>query len=247
VAPAKSHTRVQGSHERREAVSIAVDEKRRVSGLLQVPNATNVCYVLAHGAGAGMSHPFMAAVADGLAERDIATLRYQFPYMEEGSKRSDVPKVAQATVRAAVREALHLLPGLAVVAGGKSFGGRMTSQAQAASPLPGVQGLVFLGFPLHPPGHPSDERGAHLLEIKIPMLFLQGTRDALAATELIDALVKRLGSQATLKLFKDADHSFHVPARSGRTDAEVRAEMLDELSTWLDNNPNPSASADKGS
>jgi uncharacterized protein len=247
VAPAKNHTRVQGSHERREAVSIAVDEKRRVSGLLQVPNATNVCYVLAHGAGAGMSHPFMAAVADGLAKRDIATLRYQFPYMEEGSKRSDVPKVAQATVRAAVREALRLLPGLAVVAGGKSFGGRMTSQAQAASPLPGMQGLVFLGFPLHPPGHPSDERGAHLLEIKIPMLFLQGTRDALAATELIDALVKRLGSQATLKLFKDADHSFHVPARSGRTDGEVRAEMLDELSTWLDNSPNPSASADKGS
>ena len=123
----------------------------------------------------------------------------------------------------------------------------MTSQAQAASPLPGVQGLVFLGFPLHPPGHPSDERGAHLLEIKIPMLFLKGTRDALAATELIDALVKRLGSQATLKLFKDADHSFPVPARSGRTDAEVRAEMLDELSTWLDNSPNPSASADKGS
>ena len=247
MAPAKNHTRVQGSHERREAVSIAVDEKRRVSGLLQVPSAANVCYVLAHGAGAGMSHPFMAAGADGLAERDIATLRYQFPYMEDGSKRPDVPKVAQATVRAAVREALHLLPGLAVVAGGKSFGGRMTSQAQAASPLPGMQGLVFLGFPLHPPGHPSDERGAHLLEIKIPMLFLKGTRDALAATELIDALVKRLGSQATLKLFKDADHSFHVPARSGRTDAEVRAEMLDELSTWLDNSPNPSASADKGS
>jgi predicted alpha/beta-hydrolase family hydrolase len=125
--------------------------------------------------------PFMAAVAEGLAERDIATLRYQFPYMEEGSKRPDTPKVAQAIVRAAAGEALRLLPGLPVVAGGKSFGGRMTSQAQAASPLPGVQGLVFLGFPLHPPGHPSDERGAHLFEIKVPMLFLQGTRDALAA------------------------------------------------------------------
>jgi uncharacterized protein len=216
-------------------VSIAVDEKRRVvSGVLQVPRAARACYVLSHGAGAGMSHPFMAAVADGLAERDIATLRYQFPYMEEGSKRPDVPKVAQATVRAAAGEALRLLPGLPIVAGGKSFGGRMTSQAQAASPLPGVRGLVFLGFPLHPPGHPSDERGAHLFEINVPMLFLQGTRDALAATELIEALVQRLGDWATLKLFQDADHSFHVPAKTGRKDAEVRAEMLDKLSAWLD-------------
>jgi hypothetical protein len=176
----------------------------------------------------------MAAVAEGLAERDIATLRYQFPYMEEGSKRPDTPKVAQAIVRAAAGEALRLLPGLPVVAGGKSFGGRMTSQAQAASPLPGVQGLVFLGFPLHPPGHPSDERGAHLFEIKVPMLFLQGTRDALAATQLMEALVQRLGDRATLKLFQDADHSFHVPARTGREDAEVRSEMLDKLSAWLD-------------
>ena len=216
-------------------MSIAVDEKRRVvSGVLQVPRAARACYVLSHGAGAGMSHPFMAAVADGLAERDIATLRYQFPYMEEGSKRPDVPKVAQATVRAAAGEALRLLPGLPIVAGGKSFGGRMTSQAQAASPLPGVRGLVFLGFPLHPPGHPSDERGAHLFEIKVPMLFLQGTRDALAATQLMEALVQRLGDRATLKLFQDADHSFHVPARTGREDAEVRSEMLDKLSAWLD-------------
>jgi len=155
----------------------------------------------------------LAAVADGLAERNVATLRYQFPYMEEGSKRPDVPKVAHATVRAAVGEALRLLPGLAVVAGGKSFGGRMTSQAQAASPLPGGQGLAFLGFPLHPAGRPSDERGAHLFEIKIPMLFLQGSRDALATTELIETLVQRLGERATLKLFEDADHSFHVPAK----------------------------------
>jgi predicted alpha/beta-hydrolase family hydrolase len=176
----------------------------------------------------------MAAVADGLAERDIATLRYQFPYMEEGARRPDVPKIAQATVRAAVGEALRLLPELAVVAGGKSFGGRMTSQAQAASPLPGVRGLVFLGFPFHAPGRPSEERGAHLFEIEVPMLFLQGTRDALAATKLIVALVQRLGDQATLKLFQDADHSFHVPARTGRKDAEVRSEMLDELSAWLE-------------
>src|SRR6185369_303915 len=168
------------------------------------------------------------------AERDIATLRYQFPYMEEGSRRPDVPKVAQATVRAAAGEALRLLPGLPVVAGGKSFGGHMTSQAQAASPLPGVQGLVFLGFPLHPAGRPSDERGAHLFDIKIPMLFLQGTRDALATTALIEALVQRLGERATLKLFHDADHSFHGPPKSGRTDAEVRTEMLDELSAWLE-------------
>ena len=217
-----------------QPLSIAVDEKRRILGLLQVPRAARVCYVLAHGAGAGMFHPFMEAVADGLAERDIATLRYQFPYMEEGSRRPDVPKVAQATVRAAAGEALRLLPGLPVVAGGKSFGGRMTSQAQAASPLPGVQGLVFLGFPLHPPGHPSDERGAHLFEIKVPMLFLQGTRDALAATQLMEAVVQRLGDRATLRLFQDADHSFHVPARTGREDAEVRSEMLDRLSAWLD-------------
>ena len=218
---------------RSQPVNIAVDEKRRVSGLLQVPGAARVCYVLAHGAGAGMSHPFMAAVADGLAERDIATLRYQFPYIEEGSRHPDNPKVAQATVRAAVSEALRLVPELALVAGGKSFGGRMTSEAQAASPLPGVQGLVFLGFPLHPPGRPSDERGAHLFEIKVPMLFLQGTRDALAATELVEALVFRLGGRASLKLFQEADHSFHVPARTGRKDADVRAEMLDELSIWL--------------
>jgi len=184
-----------------------------------------------------MSHPFMASIADGLTQRGIATLRYQFPYMEAGSRRPDNPKVAQATVRAAVGEALRLLPGLAVVAGGKSFGGRMTSQAQAAAPLPGVQGLLFLGFPLHPTGRPSDERGAHLFEIKVPMLFLQGTRDALAATELIEALVQRLGARATLKLFQDADHSFHVPAKSGRTDDEMRAEMLNEVSAWLDTIP----------
>lgn len=234
MTPAKNHTRFQDGHEQRQAVSIAIDEERRVSGVLQVPRAARVCYVLAHGAGAGMSHPFMASIAEGLAERDIATLRYQFPYMEEGGKRPDTPKVAQATVRAAVGEALRLLPGLAVVAGGKSFGGRMTSQAQAASLLPGVRGLVFLGFPLHPAGRPSGERGAHLFEIKVPMLFLQGTRDALAATKLIEALVQRLGDRATLKLFQDADHSFHVPARTGRKEGDVRAEMLDELSVWLD-------------
>jgi uncharacterized protein len=166
-----------------ELLTITVDDAQRVSGLLQVPVGARICFVLAHGAGAGMSHPFMAGVADGLAERGIATMRYQFPYMEQGSKRPDAPKLAQATVRAAVSQASHLVPKLALIAGGKSFGGRMTSQAQAALPLSGVRALVFLGFPLHPAGHPSDERADHLFEVKIPMLFLQGTRDALAETQ----------------------------------------------------------------
>ena len=208
------------------------DEKTRVSGLLQVPQGARACYVLAHGAGAGMSHPFMAAVADGLAERGIATLRYQFPYMEQGRKRADTPKVAQATVRAAVANASRLVPELALIAGGKSFGGRMTSQAQAESPLPGVRGLAFLGFPLHAPKQPSEDRRKHLFEVKIPMLFVQGTRDALANLGLMEKLTQELGSLATLKLLSDADHSFHVPVRSGRNDAEVRAEALDALAEW---------------
>ena len=192
-----------------------------------------MCYVLAHGAGAGMAHPFMAAIANGLAERSIATLRYQFPYMEKGSRRPDVPKLAQATVRAAVLEASHLVPELVLFAGGKSFGGRMTSQAQAALPLPGVRGLVFLGFPLHPAGRPSDERGKHLLDVQVPMLFLQGTRDELATLQLLESLAERLGGRATLRLFQDADHSFHVPARTGRNDSAIGAEMLDALADWI--------------
>ena len=180
-----------------------------------------------------MAHPFMAATAEGLAERGIATLRYQFPYMEQGSKRPDTPKVAQAAVRAAVAEAARRVPELALFAGGKSFGGRMTSQAQAASPLPGVRGLVFLGFPLHPPGKPSDERAKHLFDVKVPMLFLQGTRDELADLTLLQPLMKQLGKRATLSLFEDADHSFHVPARTGRKDAEVRAQMLDAMRDWI--------------
>ena len=216
-----------------QPVTITVDDAHRVSGLLQAPRQVRTCSVLAHGAGAGMLHPFMAAAADGLALRGIASLRYQFPYMEQGSKRPDAPKLAEATVRAAVSEASRLVPGLAFVAGGKSFGGRMTSQAQATSPLPGVNGLVFLGFPLHAAGRPSDERGNHLFEVAVPMLFLQGTRDALADITLMQRLVQELGPRATLKLFPDADHSFHVPARSGRKDAEIRAEMLDALAAWI--------------
>src|SRR5258706_14459901 len=215
-----------------QAVTIAVNDTQRVSGLLQVPQEAHACYVLAHGAGAGMAHPFMAAIANGLAERGVATLRYQFPYMEQRSRRPDAPKLAHATVRAAVQEASRLVPELALFAGGKSFGGRMTSQAQAASPLPGVRGLVFLGFPLHPPGQPSDERAKHLFDVQIPLLFLQGTRDDFAHLELLEPLCKQLGTRATLKLFQDADHSFHVPKSSGRTDSEVRADLLDFMARW---------------
>jgi predicted alpha/beta-hydrolase family hydrolase len=188
---------------------------------------------MAHGAGAGMAHPFMTALANDLASRAIATVRYQFPYMERGSKRPDSPKVAHATVRAAVAEASRLTPGLALIAGGRSFGGRMTSQAQAASPLPGVRGLAFVGFPLHPAGQPSDERAVHLADVQVPLLFLQGTRDELADLPLLARLAERLGPRATLTLFDEADHSFHVPARTGRKDADVRAEMADALAGWV--------------
>jgi predicted alpha/beta-hydrolase family hydrolase len=181
-----------------------------------------------------MEHPSMAALAAELAARSIATLRFQFPYMEIRSRRPDPPAICHATVRAAVAEAARLAPTLTLIAGGRSFGGRMTSQAQAIKPLPGVKGLAFIGFPLHPAGKPSAERGEHLREVKIPMLFLQGTRDELAKLELLQPLIDRLGARATLKLLQDADHSFHVPARTGRKDAEVRAEMLDALATWIE-------------
>jgi len=217
-----------------QSVSVLIDDAQRVSGLLQTKAGARACCVLAHGAGAGMRHPFLADVANGLGERRINTLRYQFPYMEQGSKRPDSPKLAQATVRAAVMAAARLVPDLALVAGGKSFGGRMTSQAQAESPLPGVRGLVFLGFPLHPPGQPSDQRGKHLFEVQIPMLFLQGDRDEFADLRLLQSLTEKLGARATLKLFQDADHSFHVPARTGRKDSEVRAQMLDMVENWIE-------------
>jgi hypothetical protein len=210
------------------------DGATRVSALLDAPPKARVCYVLAHGAGAGMAHPFMAAVAGGLFARGIATLRYQFPYMEAGKKRPDPPALAHATVRAAVAAAARALPELPLVAGGKSFGGRMTSQAQAAAPLSGVRALVFLGFPLHPAGRPSRERAQHLAAVDIPMLFLQGTRDELAHLDELEPVVKALGERATLRLFDDADHSFHVPRRSGRTDAEVLGEVLDAFSAWVD-------------
>jgi uncharacterized protein len=204
-----------------------------MTSLVLTPPKARACYVFAHGAGAGMTHPFMQAVAEGLADRGIATLRYQFPYMDRGSKRPDTPRVAQAAVRAAVGEAREQFPKLPLFAGGKSFGGRMTSQAQASGPLPGVHGLVFLGFPLHAPGKPSDERAAHLFEVKVPMLFLQGSRDDFAELGLLRPLVKKLGKSTTLELFDDADHSFHVPKRSGRSDDEVRSDLLDRFAAWI--------------
>jgi predicted alpha/beta-hydrolase family hydrolase len=204
-----------------------------LSGLWLSPPAPRAGLVLAHGAGAGMTHRGMAAVAEGLAARGVATLRYQFPYMERGSKRPDPPPVAQAAVRAAVAEAVRRAGGLPLFAGGRSFGGRMTSQAQAEAALVGVRGLVFFAFPLHPVGKPSDARAAHLDSVTVPMLFLQGTQDALAELELLRPAVARLGARATLRLAVDADHSFHVPSRSGRKDAEVLAELLDATVEWM--------------
>ena len=218
-----------------EPVVIEVSAAERVSALVLAPPSARACYVLAHGAGAGMKHPFMSAIADGLATRGIATLRYQFPYMERGSKRPDAPPLAHATVRAAVAEAARQFPSLALVAGGKSFGGRMTSQAQASAPLPGVRGLALLGFPLHPAKQPSIARAAHLAKVDVPMLFLQGTRDELADLALLRPLVDGLGERAALHTLEHADHSFHVPARSGRKDADVLAQLLDVLATWSAN------------
>jgi predicted alpha/beta-hydrolase family hydrolase len=212
---------------------IQVHDGQSVSALSLVPEQPAACLVLAHGAGAGMTHPSMAGIAIGLHHRGVATLRYQFPYMENGSRRPDRPTVAQQTVRAAVAEAGRHLPGCPLFAGGKSFGGRMTSLAQAASALPGVRGLVFFGFPLHPAGKPSMDRAAHLAAVDIPLLFLQGTRDALADQGLITELVAALGDRARLFELPDADHSFHVRARSGQTDTAVRGAMLDATAHWI--------------
>jgi len=217
-----------------EQVTIGVNKAVQVSGLIQRPARAKWCFVLAHGAGAGMRHPFMAAVAEGLAERGVATLRYQFAFVERRARRPDPPGLSRETVRAAVIKAAALAPRLPLIAGGKSFGGRMTSQAQAASALPGVCGLAFLGFPLHPPEAPSTQRAEHLFEVRIPMLFLQGARDSFAQLQLLEPVVQRLGERSTLKLLPDADHSFHVPARSGRSDSEVRTAMLQALTDWAD-------------
>ena len=204
-----------------------------VSGLLLRPAGARALYVFAHGAGAGMTHRAMESNAQGLAARGIATLRCQFPYMERGSKRVDPPRIAHATVRAAVAEAVKLVPDLPLFAGGRSFGGRMTSQAQAEAPLPGVRGLAFLGFPLHPAGKPGVERAEHLQRVQIPMLFVSGSRDALAELDLLRPVVAGLGSRATLHLVDQGDHSFKVAAKSGRTPADAEAEALDALTAWI--------------
>jgi len=213
-------------------IKIDVGKPGIVSGLFLSPSRPSFGYVFAHGAGAGMNHTFMETVAAELAERGVATLRCQFPYMEAGGKRPDSPAIAQATVRAAVLAMQHKVPDVPLIAGGKSFGGRMTSQAQAAKPLDGVVALAFFGFPLHPANQPSITRAEHLSEIHVPMLFLQGTRDALARQEDIETVVRRLGASAKLFLVPDADHSFHVPKKSGKTDVQVRTEILDELVAW---------------
>jgi uncharacterized protein len=213
---------------------IRVDATRSVSALLIKPRDATACLVLAHGAGAGMTHPFMNAAAEGLAARRIATLRYQFAYMEQGAKRPDAAPLAQATVRAAVAEANKRVGELPLFAGGKSFGGRMTSQAQAQAPLAAVRGLVFFGFPLHAAGKPSDQRAAHLFQVTVPMLFLQGDKDKLAELTLLEPLLHKLRARASSHIVPDADHSFHVPARSGRRDADVMAEILDVVAAWID-------------
>lgn len=218
----------------RLAIEIDSDatEVRTVSAQWLQPAGANACFVLAHGAGAGMDHPFMEALASGLGEQGIATLRYQFPYMERGSRRVDPPAVAHAAVRAAAAEASTRMPGALILAGGKSFGARMTSQAQAESALPGVAGLVFVGFPLHPAGAAARTRAEHLGRVRMPMLFLQGTRDALAEEDLMQAVIEDLGSFAWPHFIEDADHSFHVRKSSGSNDAEVIQGLVDSIGVW---------------
>jgi uncharacterized protein len=202
--------------------------------LLTAPDRARVLYVLAHGAGAGMEHPFLERVAKALASRGVATYRYEFPYMRAGKNRTDPPAVAEAAVREAVADAARLLPGVPIIAGGKSFGGRMTSQAQSSEPLVGVRGLVFLGFPLHPPGKPGTSRAEHLTSVDVPMLFLQGTRDEFAQLDLLQDVVRRLGSRATLHLIEEGDHSFKVPKRTGKTESDVLDELATTIQHWAD-------------
>lgn len=225
------------THATRRRLKIAVDAKHNVSALYVAPRGAIACYVLAHGAGAGITHPFMSAVAEGLAERKIATLRYQFPYMEAGSRRPDGPALAHATVLAAVRTAARLAPRKKLIAGGKSFGGRMTSQAQALAALPKVRGLAFLGFPLHPAKKPGDQRARHLADVKIPMLFVQGDRDALAESRLLLPIIERLGKRAVLRMIDGADHSFSVRVSSGRTNIQALHEVIDAVASWASTLP----------
>lgn len=211
-----------------------------VSGLFDTSTDPSFLYVVAHGAGAGMEHPFLQALAENLVSRGAATLRYQFPYMEAKKNRVDSPAVAAAVVRAAVERAQQLMPNVPLLAGGKSFGGRMTSHAQANAALPGVYGLAFLGFPLHAPGKPSVDRAAHLAQVAVPMLFLQGTRDEFARLDLVQQVVQELGPRATLVLTADGDHSFAVRKRSGSTSGQAFQSLCDSLVTWATSLPHPS-------
>ncbi len=221
----------------RITVDTAGQTRRSVSALLMSPGQPRAVYVFAHGAGAGMAHAFMAALSEELAQRQVATLRFQFPFMEQGGKRPDNPAVAQAAVRAAVDEARRRPPGVPLYAGGKSFGGRMTSQAQAAEPMEGVAGLAFVGFPLHPSGKPGVSRAAHLAQVRCPMLFLQGTRDALADLPLLQSVLAPFGARVQLAVFDDADHAFHVRVRSGSTDEAVLQQLADTLAAWFLSSP----------
>lgn len=216
-----------------EPVKIPVDGTDGVTGLWQAAPRAKACFVLAHGAGAGMRHPFLESIATQLATLRVSSLRYQFLYMDRGSKRPDPPKLCHAVVGAAVAEAGRRTS-VPLIAGGRSFGGRMSSQAQAESPLAGVRGLVFLAFPLHPAKRPGNDRAQHLFDVRIPMLFLQGTRDELAEMQLLAPLLTKLGSNTSSKLIEQADHSFHVPARSGRNDASVLTELASTVSDWVD-------------
>ncbi|MDR7270406.1 putative alpha/beta-hydrolase family hydrolase [Pelomonas saccharophila] len=216
-----------------EPLKLKVDAETTVSALWLQPPQPQATYVFAHGAGAGMHHSFMAELSQALFDQSVATLRFQFPYMERGSKRPDTPAVAHAAVRAAVAAARKRLPDTALFAGGKSFGGRMTSQAQAGEAMPGVRGLVFVGFPLHPAGKPGIERAAHLAEVGVPMLFLQGTRDELAELALLKGVIQGLGDKASLHLEDDADHAFHVRARSGRNDKQVVLALAAAMAAWF--------------
>ena len=201
--------------------------------VLVAPPQSTALLVLAHGAGAGMRHPFLETISQALGERRVATYRYEFLYMEKRAGRPDPPAVAEARVREAGLDAARVAPGLTVFAGGKSFGGRMTSQAQANQPLPGVSGLVFLGFPLHPPGRPGTTRATHLSEVRVPMLFLQGTRDEFAGLDLLRPIVKQLGKDAALHIVEGGDHSFKVLKRTGRTSADVMNELADTITAWV--------------
>ena len=217
----------------REIKFEATSSKGDVSALIERPRGAKALYVLAHGAGAGMRHTFMDAIAERLADRKIATFRYQFPYMEAGRRRPDFGKILEATVRSAVAEARRRVKGLPVFAGGKSMGGRMTTLAQASEPLDGVTGLAFLGFPLYPAGSPSTERAEHLQDVQLPMLFVQGTRDALADLELLRPVVEDLGRRASLHVVEGGDHSFKVLKRSGRNPDEVMDEIADATAAFM--------------